>query len=424
MKSKSKKWINVLFLIVIVILLLVWEKIEESPENISQKIEFPEIEEKTIEETESIVVEAPQEENVSLGGYVSASFTDIFSGTAWLDSKFTNLYFDYRGEKLLFPPKIIAQEILPADGLLDTFVVSSVASNNNNVYFYGKHRLTGEEKEIVWETREDKWESREALLEEKPKQAREAMSYQGEVSQENGKWIFRVYQEGKKILEKESEYEGNLNIGQCGENVLVVFSSYYAQAFEITPQGEIIDKTKNFGWRVSEKGEKIYEGLPCYLKNTDGSIIRWDGEIPVEISKFFRFNYSPSFLEMVKVNEKWYLITQVPNGGTKVYNFFDEGFDLTNWRQVVSQKINFEVPEIKAAMIGEVNFGGPAKFNFYLSNDKGKTWQEANQGSIVYFKEKGNDLRWACRIEPLSSTDSWRSPWLDNIFLRYWYLKT
>ena len=418
----SKKQGFILLAIICLVLLFGTRIIHHSKEDIKQgAVRFPKVAEREIPDEPRPKIEPPNEEKVSLAKCVSGTFVDAFSGAAWLDGDFTNLYFEYRGRDLIFPPKIKIREILPPDGMLDTFIPEAVWSEEENIYFLGKHRISGKTKEIVWKVKENKWEMREGLAQETmPKIKKGASGYRGEVEKQGEKWRFAVYKGEKKILEKESKYKGNLNIGQCGENVLVVFSSYFSQAFEISPQGEAKDLTKFFGWRVSEWGEKIYEGFPCYLKNADGSIIRWDGQEVVEISKFFKLTYQPDFLEMVKFGKEWYLVCGVPDGGTKVYRFFDNGFYLENPRQAVSKKVNFDVSEIVAAVIKEVDFKGEAKFGFYLSNNGGKNWQKAEAGKVVYFKNSGNDLRWAVRITPLKK-DSLQSPYLTSIFIRYWY---
>jgi len=392
-----------------------------------QEIAIPSQEQEQKKDTDTPEIQETEQEKpkVSLGGLVSSTFSDSFSGMGWVDPQYTNLVFDFRGKVLSFPLKIELKPISAPLELRQDFHVIQTWTDGEKIYLLTQNRQDNSKKQFVFQPDADNpWQMQEVVQETTSLDRNLFSSYTTEVKkQEQGKWLFFVYKNGEKILEKQSDYQGVLNIGQCKDNIFIVFSSYFSQAYEITPEGEIKDLTSKFGWRVTENGEKIYSGFPCYIKNKDGSLIRWDGEIPLEISKYFKISFNPDFFEIVKLKETNYLVLGVPEGGTKIYLFADNGFDLSKQRQVVSKRVSTKGAEdIRAAVLEKAQFGGPAQFEFFLSNNGGETWKRAQLGEIIYFEEQGKDLRWAVRISP-EEEFSLTGPWIGKVFLKYWYKK-
>ena len=126
------------------------------------------------------------------------------------------------------------------------------------------------------------------------------------------------------------------------------------------------------------------------------------------------------FLEMAGDG---YLMAGVPNGGTKIYEFKDRGFNLSGARQVVSKKVNFSVKNIGAAQISNLDAGVEnSNTQYFLSNDGGLNWQETTPGQIVIFENQNdaNDLRWKIVITPDNGIVR-TTPYLSSINFKYWY---
>jgi len=118
-----------------------------------------------------------------------------------------------------------------------------------------------------------------------------------------------------------------------------------------------------------------------------------------------------------------YLMAGVPNGGTKIYQFEDRGFNLQGMRQVVSKKVNFAVKNIGAAQISNLDAGVKnSDTKYFLSNDGGLNWEETIPGKIVIFEnqDNANDLRWKIVITPDNGI-AHETPYLSSINFKYWY---
>lgn len=253
------------------------------------------------------------------------------------------------------------------------------------------------------------------------------------------------------IFSQELEYPGHLALlARANGRVFVFWASYFTRAYEIQLNGAVFDLSSRFGWRISENAPvSLYEIADfIYIINNNGVIIRFNNEINARIDHLFWLNFSPSFLKITPVFSKGlalkpnlrvrplsdtqvpqasvsgYIIVGIPGGGTKLYEFTDLGFDLGAVRQIVSKQVNFEVSNIGAAQISGLEAGlSQSKTEYYLSNDKGITWEKTELGHVVKFKTQGNDLRWKIKIVPYKKAIRFKTPYLDSINFTYWYNK-
>ncbi len=265
-----------------------------------------------------------------------------------------------------------------------------------------------------------------------------AFMYQFEVDEIKGETL------NIKGLTLTAEYPGRPSLVVLkNKNIFLFWGSYFTQAYEIKPNGKIYDLSGDFGWRISaNKPFHLYQlSHSIYIKNEDRSIIRWGGGTNVKIDPKFWLTFNPDFLkiiptaqtctdgtqtnaENVSVSQQCdsgYLIAGVPSAGTKIYQFNDLGFDLSKPSQVVSANIDyFSVTEIKAAQIGLQGKIDNTKIEYWLSNDGGKNWQQAETDKPTIFKLKGNKLRYKIILTP-DSSDSYTTPVLNSISLQCWY---
>ncbi|MCH7759193.1 hypothetical protein IID20_02465 [Patescibacteria group bacterium] len=236
------------------------------------------------------------------------------------------------------------------------------------------------------------------------------------------------------LLSQSAKYPGRLVLSSLAhEQIFVLWASYYTRAYKIDTKSRVIDLSSKFGWRISkEQGADIYEfSQAIYIKNEDGSIIRFNGEVNTQVGHLFWLKFNSRFSKFIpwqfepeKGFNGGYVVAGVPDAGTKIYQFIDQGFDLSGIRQVVSKKVNFSVAQVAGAQISGLESDiKQALIEYYLSNDGGKTWQKANLGQMFIFENPGNDLRWKIIIIPFKQALPDQTPYLRSINLTYWYKK-
>ncbi|MDA2922782.1 hypothetical protein MYX07_05990 [Patescibacteria group bacterium AH-259-L07] len=252
------------------------------------------------------------------------------------------------------------------------------------------------------------------------------------LSQENAFeiWQYEPFASGRSVVSllfsKSLEYPGHLALlPRSDGRVFILWASYFTRGYEMAFDGSVTDVSARFGWRISHNNPVTLDELDqaIYISNGDGTLVRFDGEINTRIDNVFWFNFTPSFLDMVPVQEHTgYMIAGVKGGGTKMYRFTDYGVDISVTRQAVSKQINFEVNKVGAAQISDLEASlSQANIQYYLSNDGGKTWSLTEPGQRFVFANAGNDLRWKIKIAPKKLADSYKTPYLRSIGLVYWY---
>ncbi|MDD3102476.1 MAG: hypothetical protein PHE59_05020 [Patescibacteria group bacterium] len=92
----------------------------------------------------------------SLSEYSSATFSDSFSGQAWLDTTRTNLYFDWTSQNLIFPPVLDTEEVSAGDFLIN-FIPEKISSEGDFALFVGTHRISQKKQLLIWQIKENHW---------------------------------------------------------------------------------------------------------------------------------------------------------------------------------------------------------------------------------------------------------------------------
>ena len=423
-KKESFRYFNPVFIILVIIVtgFFIYEKTAHEPpvsflvESASETVEQQAI--KEIVKPEPEIIQEPQKDIPKVpqqrldNGLLTATFTDGFSSQAWLDVGQTDLYFDWTGTNLLFPLSVTTQEITTQDASANEELTQIFVDKSEKDSILSLPEITG-------------------LVAEKNSKQVVAIKGQGSnayiigLAQEKAFEVWEydsVEKNLKLLLGKTAEYSGNLALLARSKGVFVLWASYFTLGYEIDNSGVIKDLTNDFGWRISSNNPvKLYEIDDfVYIINEDGSIVRYNNEISVRIDQEFWFTYQPEFLEMAGDG---YLMAGVPNGGTKIYQFEDRGFDLQGTRQVVSKKVNFAVKNIGAAQISNLDAGVKnSDTKYFLSNDGGLNWEETIPGKIVIFEnqDNANDLRWKIVITP-DNEISTKTPYLSSIHFKYWY---
>ncbi|MCF7906984.1 hypothetical protein K9K85_01740 [Patescibacteria group bacterium] len=344
-----------------------------------------------------------------INGLLEVTFTDILSGQAWLDEEKTDLYFDWTSASLFFPPSLKVQE-LPSNqvqGIVAQFFDVNKKEEKANSQDLVKILFPENDFKQI------------AVLENKE------IIYLG-LAQDNSFEIWEYNSQSKEkemIFSQGTECPGYLALYLRKNGELFIFwASRYSLAYQINPEGLIQDLSDAFGWRLASNNPVFvneYNGFIYIFNQKNGSIIRYNDQVSARLDQEFWFNYQPEFLGM----EKNFLLVQVPGGDKKVYQIDDHGFDLRKKRQVVSEKVNFDVRSVGAAQIIKIDGSfEESRAQYFLSNDGGNSWQEAQPGQIVIFEDqsRANDLRWKIVIDPEKDVAP-QTPYINSIGLKYWY---
>ncbi len=154
-KKNSKKFKKRYFLLFFIFIILILLAIILLTKNAQAPGFFynPEPQQETKSSPEPVEGTSPElvegAEN-SLSQYYTATFTDSFSGQAWLDTVQTNLYFDWTSQNLIFPPVLDTKEVSTGD-FLTNFISEKVSSEGNLVLFVGTHRISQKKQLLIWQ---------------------------------------------------------------------------------------------------------------------------------------------------------------------------------------------------------------------------------------------------------------------------------
>jgi hypothetical protein len=395
-------------LLILITIFFIYEK--TSLENITPLYEENQEEVDPIDQRAEILESpsSPPRQNL-INNLLESTFTDILSGQAWLDKEKTDLYFDWTSESLFFPPFLDVQEL--SSNQVQEIIAQFFDAN--------KKEEKKDSRGLVKSLFPEKNFQQTTILENKE------IIYLGLAQQNSFEvWEYNSQSKEKKmILSQETEYPGYLALYLRENGELFVFwASRYSLAYQINSEGAIQDLSDAFGWRVASNNPIFineYNDFIYIFNQKNGSIVRYNDQICARLDQEFWFNYQPEFLGM----EKNFLLVQVPGGDKKVYQVDDYGFDLRKKRQVVSEKVNFEVRSVGAAQIIKIDGSfAESEVQYFLSNDGGNSWKETQPGKIVIFEDQqqANDLRWKIVIDPEKEVAP-QTPYINSIGLKYWY---
>ncbi len=244
---------------------------------------------------------------------------------------------------------------------------------------------------------------------------------------------FKLWQfkngEVKTILKQASKYPGTLNL-KCFENgkTFLLWASYYSRGYLVDKNLEVNDLSERLGFRASKDFPVLIKennGL-IYLLREDKILLRFDGDVIQRMDEDF-WHYRKAKFSNIFFNKdlksQGIILTYNDDEGMRVYKFFDQGFDLSAIRTIVSKKFNSSATsKILGAQIIEVEKkSNNSAFRYFLSNNNGKDWQEVEVGQAIKFKNRGNNLIWKAKIAPYKKANAFKPPYLNTIHLQYWY---
>lgn len=391
-----------------------------------------------------------------------SSFSDLFSGTGWLDMSRTTLYQDERVTALTFPPRFEMKPIgmaevefreRRADGSDMLCVWNDCLIEKNGALFFvpfvERHAyadtryalpppasvaslkissLSIGKLETVWLVG--------AVVEQ-------AGEYEGHIFVFDGARYSPAFDAATAPLT--SRYSGTLGFGGADNDWLVVYGGYEGIAYRIRGNNQssiITDHSNLLGIRVMENGFQpvvlrskiencglkienctvwyvgsVTEGKPKLIKlfeNGDGVIA---GALDLT-RDVFPIGTNAAALATDGAGRR---VVKLKIGDEVAWREFrDLGFVKDSAREAVSKNLNtYTNAEVRRATITEFDAShAGGTIELFLSND-GVIWLPAVVGEEVVFPNpSGTALLWKARVVPTGADDI--SPFLDFLNIQFW----
>ena len=382
------------------------------------------------------------------------SFTDLFSGTAWLDQSQTTLAHDTSGMVLTFAPDLEWQKLGNCqDPNIGAICQQIDEANRKNEA--GPHCLTDgrclslQDGQIIYQKKVVPLPvtSDEQLVNVAITPLGERWIVVGvkviapEQYQPLAWWFDGSNFSVINLASKVSNYLGQLAIGGSPDNFLILYSAEDGLAWQVRGD-EIRDISYYFGFRVNNHGFK-----PAILQvNLNDDILWFVFDRSASQARLLKFwqNGSPWIEAMTNLSSKLPVPSSAAiftvnsltpltlraklvdmEGQSSVWLLTDKGFILPSPAgQVTSVNLtSYSVAKAKivGAKVADM-LGGWSQFNnqLFLSTD-GQTWQPVNLGQRINFPSPVDSLWWRWQVSPTANKQ--RSPCLKTITINYYRVK-
>jgi len=386
---------------------------------------------------------------------VSSSFSDLFSGVAWLNQEKTSLYQDWAATALIFQPNVVWEKAtfsnmdgfrFRKDDGSDVLCLSAGCLSQRGNTLTLDNKTIKLPKEIQGKTIENvsigvltsRW-------------------VVGAVTSENGKyegWVYsfdpstalgasggftKVFGEANTPFQ--SIYKGTIGFGGTDDDWLAVYSGYQGIAYRIRSQMPFTDVSHFFDIRVMDGGFQpvitrisVFGRTVWYIWSLsdkhpeliklyeDGSTKEIVGEVDFTKRIFINSGVSKASFRYAGTQGNAIALQarlEYGSGEVGTYVFSDSGFIVPSPAVVESVNISNYPAEVRTATITEADvYKGGAGVNYYLSNN-GNDWVAATLGKEVVFPQlNGRLLFW--RAEFISGFDSlWTPPFVDKLRVDY-----
>lgn len=339
---------------------------------------------------------------------LSSSFTDLFSGTGWIDTQATTMYHDRVASAFMWTPNISIGG--------DTTKKSPTLSAKTDYCVQGKC-LSLRDGAVVYEgislalPRELERENRTLSLGVINNKwvlggvVKNTGIYEGYAFFWDGKSFSPICQNAKLF---DSKYSGIIAFGGVEDDFLIFFGGYEGKAFRVY-HGACEDISRFFGLRIMNEGFSPHivrsESGDWYIGRTDASkallvklVNDGSGGIGgiVDLSGFISEpNASLSILGAHREQSGETTVDAVlesPNVAPLGWRMSDKGFVPVSDGVVASLNLNtYPNSKVRRARIVDADFKeGSTDITFLLSND-GEEWVEARVGDEVKFPNRGGD---------------------------------
>lgn len=396
-----------------------------------------------------------------------SSFTDLFSGTGWIDEARTTLFHDQTVTAFTFPPRFEAERIAApsvefrerrADGsdmvcMWNDCLVERADGlffapfSERHAYADARYRLALPASvasakitslsigrlETVWLVG--------VVVESAGEYEGRVFTFDGSTAQTAGGARYREALDPANAPLR-SRYPGTLGFGGADRDWLVVYGGYEGIAYRVRANNPLIitDHSKLLGIRVMENGFQpavlrvpvishqssvigyswyvwsLTVGKPKFIKLFEDEEGNVAGALDLTRAVFPPGTRRAALME----DDAGRLIMKFEAGsGVEWREFRDLGFVKTTPIEVVSKNLNtYDGAEVRAAKIVELDAsraGGAVELS--LSNN-GETWLPAEVGKEITFPNaSGTLLLWRARVAPAGADEY--SPFLDRINLQF-----
>lgn len=399
----------------------------------------------------------------SSASWFYSSFTDLFSGTGWIDRGETTLYQDSGVTAVTLPPLVSFAEIESKEELsrVKTLPFAAVP---DDIRCIGTRCLMEKDSKLFLRDSASTSFERVPLPEQLSGKQVENISigsvdglwlvgavtrskgkYTGEIFYFNGSNYFEIFKQGESPLV--SPRNGRLGFGGNYDDWLAIYGASPAVVVRVKncrietatmnacavyripeflgsrvmgsgfyPAVLKIGSGKNASWYVFSLTDKFPKFIKLFQNETDeiqGALDLSSVVIPPDAS-------SASLLPETSADPASLILMRLitADGEVKYRRIIDRGFDKSKPYQIVSSNINNYDAEIRIAKISELDLATEgARVKFFLSNDA-KKWLPASLGKEIVFPDKlGQYLLWKAEFIPDDNPST--SPFMSQLRIDY-----
>ncbi len=356
---------------------------------------------------------------------LASSFSDLFSGTGWIDSEKTNLYRDNRAEAVLWEPAFSWN----LSGAKTESLTSKECIGNRCAEISGGNLVLYGARVVL--PRALEYDSRKLAL-----HAMRDAWLVGGVVEEKGEWKGYLYSfDGREFTPLcggavfTSQYEASPGLGGDDARALFLYGAYEGKAIEVW-QNRCEDVSRLFGIRLMDEG---FDPVIIRPEGTDWFVFSRNGSKRVFIKAFpdsatgaiagtidlgaylRREGMNGIAFRGVRGQDGALAVSLLVEDGKEESGFWiDRGFSAANRGTIASRNLNTYPGSLtrRATIVSADLYPGSTSPELYLSNN-GRDWTPARIGEEVVFKDKnGKELYWKADF-PKGSGDV--SPYLKRI---------
>lgn len=380
-------------------------------------------------------------------GEYLASFSDLFSGVAWLDKQQTTLHQDLSATSLSLKPDVKVQLIGACSDLvkdcqkISQSIISSpqcqgsnCLTTKDNQLFYNQHPviLPGGASQPITNLAIKAWSGQWLVA---GVRVLANQRYQPVIWHFDGHDFQELKLASQNNQTLETSYLGHFGFGSNQDSLLILYSAYEGMAWQIKG-AEIRDLSQLFGIRVNNGGfvpQIIASGqggqIKWYVFDQSGQQARWlkfwqNGTDWIEgVADITASLPVGSRAAYADINQSTQLKIVADNGQEQLYKIDDRGFLALADNQATSVSLTAydkNKPRIVGAVIDSV-VGGWSGFGgqWFFSTD-GQKWQEVQIGQRLDFVSPVDNLWWRWRVK--AGSDRQMSPYLKMITINYFRL--
>lgn len=363
---------------------------------------------------------------------LTGSFSDLFSGTAWIDEVKTTLYRDNEAGAFLFPPQFVWNPV--EDNRMLAELGNDIGQNPNERACLGERCLVVRGKKMYWE------EGQKSVVVLYPGSSDVGVVRLAVAPLSSG-WLVGVTRSGEKNFSARifrfdgtifenifsdgrdaflSPRDGYLGMGGSDNEWLALWSGYEGQALRVRFGGAPENLSSFFGIRLMHDGFLPYvarvatrnsvdwyvwgigDGAPRLLKMFE----MLDGTVGGVID-FTPLLFNESVLKIIPhaivsgTTLADFLVRIDHTGGASEWKELrDDGFRSDGTGMVVSKNIKTTQGTTRAAALSPLRLfegGGAVRFEFSVD---GIQWTPFVSGTETQFTGSGRELYWRAQFKP------------------------